>query len=45
MLVDEVLLYYLASQRESRLPAAISCGVAWGYAIPYRSFGITLGDF
>lgn len=40
MLVDEVLLYYLASQRESRLPAAISCGVAWGYAIPYRSFGI-----
>ena len=40
MLVDEVLLYYLASQRESRLPAAISCGVAWGYAIPYRSFGV-----
>ncbi|GAW94363.1 hypothetical protein [Calderihabitans maritimus] len=40
MLVDELLLYYLASQRESRLPAAVSCGVAWGYAIPYRSFGI-----
>lgn len=40
LLVDELLLYYLASQRESRLPALISCGAAWGYLIPYRSFGV-----
>lgn len=40
LLVDELLLYYLASQRESRLPALISCGTAWGYLIPYRSFGV-----
>ena len=40
LLVDELLLYYLASQRESRLPALISCGAAWGYLVPYRSFGL-----
>jgi hypothetical protein len=40
LLIDELLLYYLASQRESRLPAFISCGAAWGYLIPYRSFGV-----
>lgn len=40
MMVDELLMYYLATQRESRLPAAVSCGVAWGYAMPYRSFGL-----
>lgn len=40
LMVDELILYYLASQRESRLPALISCGVAWGYSIPYQSFGV-----
>lgn len=39
MLLDEVLLHFLAGQRETRLPAAVSCGVAWGYCMPYRSFG------
>src|SRR5690606_18042711 len=39
MLVDEILLHFLAGQRETRLPAAVSCGVAWGYCVPYRSFG------
>ncbi len=35
MLTDEVLLYYLASIRENRLEAAVSCGVAWGWVCPY----------
>lgn len=39
LLLDEVLLHFLAGQRETRLPAAVSCGVAWGYCMPYRSFG------
>lgn len=40
MLVDELLLYFLASQRDNRLPAAVKCGVAWGYAVPYHSSGL-----
>jgi hypothetical protein len=39
LLIDEVLLHFLASQRQTRLPATVSCGVTWGYANPYRSFG------
>jgi hypothetical protein len=39
LLIDEVLLHFLASRRQTRLPAAISCGVTWGYANPYRSSG------
>lgn len=40
LLIDELLIYYLAAQRDSRFPAAVSCGVAWGYVVPYRSFGV-----
>ncbi|HHU17772.1 MAG TPA: hypothetical protein GXZ70_06110, partial [Clostridiales bacterium] len=40
MCIDEILIYYLASQPDSRLPAAISCGSAWSDIMPYRSFGI-----
>lgn len=35
MMVDEILLYFLASIRDNRLEAAVSCGVAWGWACPY----------
>ena len=35
MLVDEILLHYMLSIRENRLEAAVSCGVAWGWACPY----------
>ncbi len=35
MLIDEILLHYMLSIRENRLEAAVSCGVAWGWACPY----------
>ncbi|NLO38215.1 MAG: hypothetical protein GX115_01900 [Ruminiclostridium sp.] len=40
MLIDELLVYYVAGIRENRLPAVISCGAAWSNVMPYRSFGI-----
>lgn len=39
LLLDEALLYFLATQEEHRLPIAVSCGVAWGYANPYEPQG------
>lgn len=40
MIIDELLVYYVASVRANRLPAVISCGAAWSNVMPYRSFGI-----
>lgn len=39
MFIDELLLVFLASVRENRLAAAVECGVAWGWAMPYKSAG------
>lgn len=39
MFVDELLLVFLASVRENRLEAAVECGIAWGWAMPYKSAG------
>jgi len=40
LLMDELLLFFLASQRENRIAAAVSCAIAWGYADPYKSSGM-----
>ncbi|MZP30026.1 hypothetical protein GTO91_09945 [Heliobacterium undosum] len=39
MLIDELLLCFLATQKENRLPAAVHCALAFGYANPYTPFG------
>ncbi len=40
LMVDEVILFFAASQRENRLPAIVTCGISWGYSNPYKSFGM-----
>ena len=39
LLIDEALVYFLATRKEHRLSIAVSCGVAWGYANPYEPQG------
>ncbi|BAS28212.1 ATP-binding protein [Limnochorda pilosa] len=39
LLVDELLLYFLATRRGLHLHTAVSCGIAWGHANPYEPQG------
>ncbi len=39
LLVDELLIYYLASVRSHRLAPCVACSMPWGYVNPYTPFG------
>ncbi|MGI6643730.1 MAG: hypothetical protein ACOX3V_07045 [Bacillota bacterium] len=39
LLVDDILIHFLAGQRKNRLHACVSCAMLWGYANPYSFSG------
>lgn len=39
LVVDDVLLHFLAGQSRNRLHACVSCAMLWGYANPYSFSG------
>ncbi len=39
LVVDDVLVHFLANQYSSRLGACVSCAMLWGYANPYSFSG------
>lgn len=39
LLVDDILIHFLAGQSKNRLHACVSCAMLWGYANPYSFSG------
>lgn len=38
LLIDELMLFYVSSERRLRLPRIVQLSMAWGYANPYTPF-------
>lgn len=38
MFIDELVTFFVSSQRESRLPGTVMLGIAWGFNNPYVPF-------